>query len=151
MSIEDDIALLSGVPTLRLLGDVGLRVLAIGGESRDYVRGAVMFSAGEPADGGFIVRRGAFRVTTLSGSRQEVIARPGALIGELALVVPMPRPSTSIAAEPSSAIRISRSLFQRVLDSDPDAATRLRDAFANRTTQIARDIGGVGGRLSRST
>lgn len=151
MSIEDDIALLGGVPTLQVLGEVGLRVLAIGGESRDYVRGAVMFSAGEPADGGFVVRRGSFKITTIAGARQEVIARPGALIGELALVVPMPRPSSAIAAEPSSAIRISRSLFQRVLDSDPDAARRLRDSFASRTSQIARDIGNVGGKLKRST
>jgi CRP-like cAMP-binding protein len=151
MSIEDDITLLEGVPTLQILGEVGLRVLAIGGESRDYVRGAVMFSAGEPADGGFVVRRGSFKITTIGGARQEVIARAGALIGELALVVPMPRPSSSIAAEPSSAIRISRSLFQRVLDSDPDAAVRLRDSFASRNSQIARDVGQVGNKLKRST
>lgn len=149
MSIEDDIALLAGVPTLRTLGEVGLRVLAIGGESRDYVRGAVMFSAGEPADGGFVVRRGAFRITTIAGSRHEVMARAGALLGELALVVPMPRPSSAIAAEPSSAIRISRSLFQRVLDSDPVAAQRLRDSFASRSSQIARDIAAVADRLDR--
>ena len=151
MSIEDDIALLGSVPTLQILGEVGLRVLAIGGESRDYVRGAVMFSAGEPADGGFVVRRGSFRITTLAGSRHEVIARPGALIGELALVVAMPRPSSAIAAEPSSAIRISRSLFQRVLDSDPAAARRMRDMFAGRTSQVARDIAQVGSKLKRST
>jgi CRP-like cAMP-binding protein len=149
MSIEDDIALLAGVPTLRLLGDVGLRVLAIGGETRDYVRGAVMFSAGEPADGGFVVRKGSFRITTIGSSRQEVLALPGALVGELALVMPMPRPSTAIANEPSSAIRISRSLFQRVLDSDPEAAKRLREAFAKRTLELTGDLGIVGNRLSQ--
>jgi len=149
MSIEDDIALLNGVPTLHLLGEVGLRVLAIGCETRNYVRGAVMFSAREPADAGFVVKRGSFRLTTIDTTRSETIARVGALIGELALVMAMPRPSTAIAAEPSTAIRISRKLFQRVLDSDPDAAQRLRDEFASRVGQIASDLTIVGDRLTQ--
>ena len=52
---------------------------------------------------------------------------PGSLIGELALIVAMKRPSTAIALERSSVIWVSRSLFQRVLESDPAAARRLRD------------------------
>ena len=75
-------------------------------------------------------------------------AGPGALIGELALVVAMPRPSTAIALEHSSVIRVARSLFQRVLESDPAAARRLRDEFANRTSQLASEILMAGAKLS---
>ena len=39
MSIEDDVALLERVPTLRLLGREALRVLAIGSEHREFARG----------------------------------------------------------------------------------------------------------------
>ena len=39
MSIEDDVALLERVPTLRLLGTTALRMLAIGSEQRDVARG----------------------------------------------------------------------------------------------------------------
>ena len=39
MSIEDDVALLERVPTLRLLGNAALRMLAIGSEQRDFARG----------------------------------------------------------------------------------------------------------------
>ena len=45
-------------------------------------------------------------------------------------------------------IRIPRSLFQRVLESDPAAARRLRDEFATRTSQIARDMLKAGAKLS---
>ena len=62
MSIEDDVALLERVPTLRLLGDTSLRMLAIGSEQRDYERGDALFNPGDDADAGFIVQRGAFRV-----------------------------------------------------------------------------------------
>ncbi len=146
MSIEDDVALLERVPTLRLLGTTALRMLAIGSEQRDIARGDLLFSAGDNADAGFIVQRGAFRID--DGGGAEIIAGPGALIGELALVVAMQRPSTALAIEHSSVIRVARSLFQRVLESDPVAARRLRDEFANRTSQIASDILMAGAKLS---
>ena len=146
MSIEDDVALLERVPTLRLLGTAALRMLEIGSEQRDFARGDVLFNAGEDADAGYIVQRGAFRIE--DGGGVEIIAGPGALIGELALVVAMPRPSTAIALEHSSVIGVARSLFQRVLESDPAAARRLRDEFANRTSQIASEILMAGAKLS---
>jgi CRP-like cAMP-binding protein len=146
MSIEDDVALLERVPTLRLLGTTSLRMLAIGSEQRDFARGDVLFNAGENADAGYIVQRGAFRID--DGGGVEIVAGPGALIGELALVVAMPRPSSAVALEHSSVIRVARSLFQRVLESDPAAARRLRDEFANRTSQIASEILMAGAKLS---
>ena len=146
MSIEDDVALLERVPTLRLLGTAALRMLAIGSEQRDFARGDRLFNAGDDADAGFIVQRGAFRIE--DGGGAEIVAGPGALIGELALVVAMKRPSTATALEHSSVIRVARSLFQRVLESDPAAARRLRDEFASRTSQIASDILMAGAKLS---
>ena len=146
MSIEDDVALLERVPTLRLLGTDALRMLAIGSEQRNVARGDLLFNEGDDADAGFIVQRGAFRIG--NGAGAEVVAGPGALIGELALVVAMQRPSTATALEHCSVIRVARSLFQRVLESDPAAARRLRDEFANRTSQIASDILIAGSKLS---
>ena len=144
MSIEDDVALLERVPTLHLLGTAALRMLAIGSEQRDYARGDVLFNAGDEADAGFVVRRGAFRV---EDGGAEIVAGPGALIGELALIVAMRRPSSATAIEPSAAIRLARSLFQRVLESDPAAARRLRDELATRTSQLASDILMAGAKL----
>ena len=138
MSIEDDVALLERVPTLRVLGTTALRMLAIGSEQRGVGRDAALFHAGEEADAGFVVQRGAFRIE--DGRNASVVAGPGALIGELALITAMQRPSTAVALEDSSVIRIARSLFQRVLESDPAAARRLRDELAKRTSQIASEI-----------
>jgi CRP-like cAMP-binding protein len=146
MSIEDDVVLLERVPTLRLLGSASLRMLAIGSEQKDIPRGDYLFRRGDEADAGFVVQRGALRVD--DGSGAELTAGPGALIGELALVVAMRRPSNAFALEYSSVIRISRSLFQRVLESDPAAALRLRDEFAVRSSQIASDILIAGAKLS---
>src|SRR5215470_6707140 len=146
MSIDDDVALLERVPTFRVLGRESLRMLAIGSEARDVPRGDFLFQQGDEADSGFVVQRGAFRID--DGAGAEMTAGPGALLGELALVVSMRRPSTATALEYSTVIRISRSLFQRVLESDPAAARRLRDELATRTSQLASDMLMAGAKLN---
>ncbi|WP_407167730.1 cyclic nucleotide-binding domain-containing protein [Bradyrhizobium sp. ORS 111] len=145
MSIDDDVALLERVPTMRLLGGTSLRMLAIGSEQRDFEDGDVLFKAGDAADAGYVVQSGTFRVEE---GGAEIVAGPGALIGELALIVAMKRPSTATALERASVIRIARSLFQRVLESDPAAARRLRDDLATRTSQLASDILMAGAKLN---
>src|ERR1700753_658579 len=145
MSIDDDVALLERVPTMRVLGTASLRMIAIGSEQRNMPRDSVLFHAGDEADSGFVVQRGAFRI---EDGGANLVAGLGAWIGELALINAARRPSTAIAVEDSSVIRVARSLFQRVLESDPAAARRLRDEFAKRTSQIASDILMAGAKLS---
>jgi CRP-like cAMP-binding protein len=145
MSIDDDIALLERVSTLRLLGSDALRMIAIGSEQRNVQGGEALFREGDTADCGYVVQRGSLRIT--DGSGAEIVAAPGALIGELALLREMPRPSTAVALEYSTVVRISRSLFQRVLENDATAAVRLRDEFAARANRIASDILTAGARL----
>ena len=123
---------------MRLLGSDPLRMLAIGSEQRNVQAGEALFREGDTADCGYVVQRGSLRVS--DGGGTEIIAGPGMLIGELALLREMARPSTAVALEYSTVVRISRSLFQRVLENDPAAAVRLRDEFATRANQIASDI-----------
>ena len=62
MSIEDDIAFIERVPTLRMLGRTALRILAIGAESRYVHQGEVLFTAGDPTDCGYVIQEGSFRL-----------------------------------------------------------------------------------------
>ena len=149
MSIEDDVNLFASLPTLRLLGMEAIRVLAIGAEVREVRRDEILFEAGESADCGYVVREGAIQVSSSAeGAYRDVVAGPGHLIGELALVVDLQRPARAIAIADSTVIRISRSLFQRVLESHPEAAQRLRDYFASRTSQAASEMLTASGKLA---
>jgi len=148
MSIEDDVNLLASVPNLRLMGIEALRVLAIGSEVRLVNHDETLFRAGDAADCGFVVREGAIRVSSDEGGYHDVVAGPGHLIGELALVVDIKRPATAVAIADSTVIRISRSLFSRVLEGHPDAAYRLRDYFSTRASQAASEMLTASGKLS---
>ena len=82
MTIEDDIAFFEQVPSLAALGKQALRVLAIGAETRTLHSGAVLFYAGELADGGYIVQEGALVLEpgTSTGGDEHAVG-PGTLLG----------------------------------------------------------------------
>jgi CRP-like cAMP-binding protein len=149
MTIEDDIAFLERVPTLRLLGRGALRILAIGAESRYVQSGQVLFSVGEDADCGYVVQQGSFSLTPRTQDGGEIVAGPGTLLGEAALLAETKRPTTATAREPATVIRISRALFLKMLEGYPDSARRLRDLIASRTDQWTREIQNVAGVLER--
>lgn len=151
MTIEDDIAFLSQVPVLRRLGAPALRILAIGAEAYSVEAGQILFSAGDTADCAYIVQQGSFQITPERAGDTELIAEPGALLGEAALLVQSQRLATAVAREDSIVLRISRTMFLRMLDSYPEAAQRLRELIATRADQWAREMENVRAALARDT
>jgi CRP-like cAMP-binding protein len=151
MGIEEDIASIERVPTLQMLGRTALRILAIGAESRSIPQGDVLFSAGEVSDCGYIVQGGSFRLDGEFKGSGKVVAGPGTLLGELALIAETRRPATATAREPSSVIRISRSLFLKMLEGYPEAAHILRDQIVRRAQQALAEMSDVRAKLDTST
>ena len=142
MTIEDDISFFERVPTFTPLGRAALRIIAIGADSRYVHSGDILFSAGEPADAGFVIQEGSFSLATRQ-DREPTVVGPGTLLGELALFTETSRPVTATALEPSTVMRIPRSLFLKMLEGYPGAARKLRDLIAARNDETARDISGV--------
>jgi CRP-like cAMP-binding protein len=90
-----------------------------------------------------VVQEGSFRLESKARSTDEVVVGPGTLLGEMALIAETKRPATAIAREPSTVIRISRSLFLRMLEGYPEAAQLLREQLAARIAQSAGDLRNV--------
>jgi CRP-like cAMP-binding protein len=149
MTIEDDIAFLERVPALAFLGRDALRIIAIGSESRYVHEGISLFGEGEDADGAYVVQEGAFEL--VSSKNRNIAATtvgPGTLIGEIALIAETKRPVTATAREPSTVVRIPRTLFLKMLEGYPDAAVRMRAALAARANETAREFAKVGAGLA---
>ena len=151
MSLEDEIAFFAQVPSLAVLGKDALRILAIGAETRSLPSGAVLFYAGELADGGYLVQEGSLLLEpgTLQEGKEFTVG-PGTLIGELAMLNDMVCPSTAIAKEPTVVIRITRNLFKKMLEGYPDAAVRLRDIMASRVDGWTRELNVVKTAMKKS-
>ena len=151
MSIDDDIAFLEQVPMLAQLGESALRILAIGAESYSVSEGETLFAPGESADCAYVVQHGSFVIKPQAANGLESIAEPGSLLSEFALLIETPRQATATAREDSIVLRISRAMFLKMLESNPQAAQQLRVLFASRADQLARDFEKVHAILARGT
>lgn len=149
MSLDQDVVLLQGVPTFRVLSPEALRILAISAEQRPLAAGEVLFRMGDAADCGYVVMTGRMEVFSERAGKRRTTCEtlPGALIGEMALILDRPRPATAVALEPSTVMRIPRTTFLRVLEGFPEAAVELRAAFAERVTGLLRSLDTVRDRL----
>jgi CRP-like cAMP-binding protein len=145
VSIEDDVAFLEKVPTFAVLGRPALRILAIGAENRNMTAGEILFRAGDRADAGFVIMQGELNLRSIDHdiSHHSTVARRGTLLGEFALFTETTRTVTAIALTPAALLRIPRTLFLKMLEGFPDAASELRAHMASRLDRTANDIVGL--------
>jgi CRP-like cAMP-binding protein len=134
MALADDIRVLSQVPLFQGLDPDQLRLIAFGAERRMVSAGQELFREKSPAEGAFVVSKGRFELLTAGRDANLVVEKvvgPGTLLSELALITMVERKFTAIALEDSEALRITRSLFHRLLEEYPQVGqaveTRIRD------------------------
>jgi CRP-like cAMP-binding protein len=142
VTIEDDIAILGRVATFAQLGFSALQIVAIGSESKLLAEGETLFRAGETTDAGYVIQEGSLKLIADEPWRSGASATfgPGTLIGELALVTETVCYATAIATEPTVVMRISRSLFLKVLEGFPNAALVMRERFSERTNLVSDEL-----------
>ncbi len=142
MALDDDIRFLRRISTFRVLGPDALRVLAISTEKIHLRAGDTLFEGGEPADGAYVLLAGVIRLRRANERAfdEPALVQAGALIGESALIVEADRPVAAIAVEHSTLFKVSRGVFLRVLESDPNAAQALRAMVARRVKVALSDL-----------
>lgn len=144
MGLESDIAKLARNPTLNVLEPEALRLIAFAAETKNLRAGDVLFHRDDISDDGFLMLAGSIALDPSGiGAATAQIVRPPALIGEIALFTQTRRPVTAIAREPTSVMRISRSLFHRALSEFPASGERLRQALGERLREFTSELGSV--------
>jgi CRP-like cAMP-binding protein len=129
------------VAVLEVLGRDALRILAIGAETRRLKAGDTLFREGEDADSAFVVASGTVALkNVLDNGQPDVLAGPGALIGETALITPVRRPATAIGRDDATLLRIPRHTFLRTLEGYPAAAEKLHDLLTKRLSDTVTEL-----------
>lgn len=142
MSLSQDIALISQVPLFKDMTSDQLRLVAFGAERRQIAAGQELFRESSPAEAAYIVTRGRFELSMTDrtgNSKVEATVGPGTLLSELALLTMVERKFTAIATDDAEALRISRSLFHRLLEEYPDVARIIEARIRDNIAALARD------------
>ncbi len=102
--------------------------------------GQVLFRQGDPADALFVVLAGRLQVLVedATGVRAVDTLGPGAVIGEMALLLGEARSATVVARRDSELLRIGRAGFERLIASRPRAAFELARVLGDRLKRTTR-------------
>ena len=138
MALDAELDELTRIGLFGVFEPDALRGLIFGAETRLLRAGDVLFRRGEAADGGYLLASGSIALEAHdSGAPADKILRPRVLLGETALVAATIRPVTALAREPSTVLKISRTLFHQILEKHPATASRVRRLFEDRLKQFA--------------
>lgn len=142
MALDDDIRILGSVGLFESFSPEQLRLLAFGAERLVLRAGRELFREGQSADCGYIVVSG--KITLFHEADEGRITirpvGPGAMLGEMALIAQTTRLTGALAEEETEVIRISRSVFRRILEEYPEAAASLHVHISKNLLQLIADI-----------
>ena len=142
MALDDDIRLFAQIPLFRLLEPEALRLLAFSAETKLLRAGDVLARSPTTIDGGHLLTRGSLAIfdnPDQIGAALQVV-RPPTLIGELSLLTQTDFVGSIVAREPTTLLRISRSVFHRVLEEYPKSAVAIRTTLLQRLQAISREL-----------
>ena len=138
MALHDTVRAMASVPALAALDPEALRLIAFSAETRILRAGDILFAEGDPSDCGYVVLSG--MISLVANGGPATLVGPPTLIGEAAMIAETTRPADARAREPSSVLKISRTLFHRVLSEYPDGAARVRRIVAERLLTLQGDL-----------
>ena len=121
---------------------------------RDLEAGTVVFKAGEPAGGVWILRDGSVELSAGSGRRKAVVQllRPGDVDGDIQLLLGMDMPYSGRALSPATGLFLARGAFEELLATRPPVARRWLSSVAQRLAHSqARILALLGGSLTAQT
>ncbi|MBM3607229.1 MAG: cyclic nucleotide-binding domain-containing protein, partial [Alphaproteobacteria bacterium] len=138
MAIEDEIEMMSRLPVLGQLEPEVLRILAFALDSVSYNTGDYLYRKGDLSTGGYFLTAGT--VGIFKDQHELKIVEPATMIGEMALIAQSRHQYSARAREPVTALRITRSLFTRILREYPGSAVRVRAAIAENLNRFVKDL-----------
>ncbi|MEB2847580.1 cyclic nucleotide-binding domain-containing protein [Rhizobiales bacterium RZME27] len=141
MALADDIRLLSQVPLFSDMDGDQLRLIAFGAERRTVAHGQALFREHSPAECAFVVASGRFQLSTLGRDGHMQVEKEvgsGALLSELALITMVERKYTAVALQDSDVLKVTRTLFHRLLEEYPRAAQILQARIRDNLVRMAQ-------------
>ncbi|KGD87457.1 MULTISPECIES: cyclic nucleotide-binding domain-containing protein [Rhizobium/Agrobacterium group] len=151
MSLAEDIRLLSQVPLFKDMNNDQLRLVAFGAERRQVAPGQELFREKSPAESAFIVAKGRFELLMSDRNGEmkvEATVGPGTLLSELALVTMVERKFTALAITESEALKISRTLFHRLLEEYPEVGRVIESRIRDNIASLAKAAAAMGHRFA---
>jgi CRP-like cAMP-binding protein len=140
VNVDEEAAVLARVPTFAKLDPSRLKLLAFTSRALRFASGDVILRQGEPSDSTLLILEGTVEFVGQTDRGEFIIGTAGAhqMVGEMGVIMDVPRTLTVRAREPVRVLRISAQVFLKLLSENPEVALDMMRMLCQRlaaTTQ----------------
>lgn len=134
MSLAEEVDLLRGIALFERMEPSKLKLLAMTSDRVNFRPNAVMMRQGDDGDAAYVIISGAADVliNTPNGSIKVAELGPGQIVGEIAILIDIPRTATIQTPEGLTALKISKENFLRLLHGSPQVGVEIIRVLAAR-------------------
>ncbi|MCA8929516.1 MAG: cyclic nucleotide-binding domain-containing protein [Alphaproteobacteria bacterium] len=142
MSLNQEVDALRRLPLFQRIEPRRLKLLAFTSERMVFPAGEDIVRQGDPGDSAYIVLAGEADVFVASASGELKVATLGCndIIGEIAILIDIPRTATVRAASDLTTLRISKEHFFRLVTEVPEMGIEIMKELARRLEKTTADL-----------
>jgi len=134
MSLNEEVELLRGVPLFAKIEPSKLKLLAFTSERLTFAANQVLFNQGDIGDAAYVIIDGQADIVVQTPNGPLTVAKVGknAFVGEIAILIDVPRTATIRATTKLETLKISKDLFFRLVKEFPEMAVEIMRELARR-------------------
>jgi len=134
MSLAEEVDLLRGIALFERMEPSKLKLLAMTSDRVNFRPNSVMMRQGDDGDAAYVIISGAADVliNTPTGTIKVAELGPGQIVGEIAILIDIPRTATIQSPEGLTALKISKENFLRLLHGSPQVGVEIIRVLAGR-------------------
>ena len=134
MSLNEEVELLRSVPLFAKIEPSKLKLLAFTSERLTFAANQVLFQQGDIGDAAYVIIDGQAEVIVETPNGPLTVAKLGknAFVGEIAILIDVPRTASIKASTKLETLKISKDLFFRLVKEFPEMAVEIMRELARR-------------------
>jgi CRP/FNR family transcriptional regulator, cyclic AMP receptor protein len=142
LSLNEEVDLLRKIPLFAKIDPSKLKLLAFTSERLTYGAGQELFHQGDVGDKAYIIIDGEadVLVDTPSGELAVAKLKQNDLVGEIAILINVPRTATVRAESELTTLAISKDQFFRMIGEFPDMAVEIMRELAHRLERTTNQL-----------
>ena len=141
MSIEQEVEILRRIPLFANVESAKLKLMCFASERITYKSGQSLFEQGDVGDAAFIIIEGTADVI-VTHDAPLVVAQVGKddIVGEIAILVDIPRTATVTATSDLTTLKITKDLFFRMITDFPEMGVEIMRVLAQRLEKTTAQL-----------
>lgn len=152
MGLQEEVELLRNIPLFAKIEPSKLKLLAFTSERLTFPRGQELFKQGDIGDAAYVIISGTAEVVIETPSGPLTVAQVGknAFVGEIAILIDVPRTASIRPTTDLETLKISKDLFFRLMTEFPEMAVEVMRELARRLDKTNRQLADANRRLAEA-